>query len=82
MEVTPEGNIKSEHIHTPITQLIDISIEERRRMILTIKGILKKGKTTAAKRPIILTECLLTGPRCFGLTDPGRGFLCQSKRFD
>jgi len=32
-----------------------MSAEERRRMILTIKGILKKGKMIAAKRPIIFT---------------------------
>ena len=57
MDVTPEGNIKSEHIHTPITQLIDMSIEERRRMILTIKGILKRGKIIAANKPIVLTRC-------------------------
>ena len=79
VEVTPEGNIKSEHIHTPITQLMDMSIEERRRMILTIKGILKKGRITAAKRPIILTEYLLTGPRCFGLTGQAGLFMSRQE---
>jgi len=51
-EVKPEGAINSAQPHTPITQLIEMSIEERRRMILTIKGILNNGMTMEATRPI------------------------------
>ena len=79
MEVTPEGNIKSEHIHTPITQLIDMSIEERRRMILTIKGILKKGKITAANKPIVLTGRLLIRTSLLWPNGPGRAFYVRAK---
>ena len=79
LDVKPDGNIKSEHIHTPITQLIDISIEQRRRMILTIKGMLKKGKIIAANKPIVLTGSLLTGTRCFGLTGQGGAFYVKAK---
>ena len=57
-EVKPEGAIKSAHPHTPITQLIDISDEERRRMILTIKGILNKGITIPATKPIFSKMCI------------------------
>ena len=53
LDVMPEWNIKSEHIHTPITQLIDMSADERRRMILTIKGMFHKGNITAAHKPIV-----------------------------
>ena len=59
LEVKPEGAIKSAHIHTPIAQLTDMSAEERRRMILTIKGIFQKGMITAATRPIFSTKFML-----------------------
>jgi len=51
-EVNPDGAINSAHTHTPITQLIDISVEERRRMILTIKGILNSGMVMEAISPM------------------------------
>jgi hypothetical protein len=59
-EVTPDGAIKSAHIHTPITQLMDISSEERRRTILTIKGIFHKGMTIEATKPIFSTIFILS----------------------
>jgi len=59
LEVKPEGAIKSAHIHTPITQLIDMSADDRRRKILTIKGILKKGMRMAATRPIFTRMCMV-----------------------
>ena len=55
LEVNPEGAINSEQIQTPITQLLEISTLERRRMIFTINGMLKNGSTMAAKRLTILT---------------------------
>jgi hypothetical protein len=51
-EVNPEGAINSAHTHTPITQLMDMSIEERRRMILTIKGMLNNGMVMEAISPM------------------------------
>ncbi len=59
LEIRPEGNINSEHIHTPHTQLIDMSADERRRTIWMIIGMFHKGKIIAAHKPIIFTECLL-----------------------
>ena len=55
LEAKPDGAIKSAHIHTPMAQLIDMSDEDLRRTILTIKGILKKGMITPATRPIFCT---------------------------
>jgi hypothetical protein len=55
LEANPEGAINNAHTHTPMAQLIDMSAEERRRMILTIKGILKNGMRTAATKPIFST---------------------------
>lgn len=52
LEIKPAGAIKSTHTHTPMAQLIDISADERRRTILTIKGMLKKGMTMAASWPM------------------------------
>jgi hypothetical protein len=52
LDVKPEGAIKSAQIHTPITQLIDMSADERRRTILTIKGMLNKGMMTDAASPM------------------------------
>jgi hypothetical protein len=68
LEEKPAGAIKSEHTHTPHTQLIDMSAEERRRMIWMIKGIFHKGKITAAHKPIVFMKRLR--------------FLCQGKEFD
>jgi hypothetical protein len=51
-EVNPEGAINSAHTQTPITQLMDMSIEERRRMILTIKGMLNNGMVMEAISPM------------------------------
>src|SRR5450631_1510542 len=51
VEVKPEGAIKMAHTHTPIAQLIEMSEEDRRRTILTIKGMLNKGMTIAASSP-------------------------------
>ena len=69
VDVNPDGAIKSVHTHTPHTQLNEISWDERRWTILTIKGILKKGRIIAAQRPIIFTKRI----SCF---------LCQGKKFD
>ena len=56
VELKPEGAISSEQIQTPMAQLIEISSEDRRCSILTIKGILKKGKIMAATKPIVFTK--------------------------
>ncbi len=56
VEVNPKGAIKSVHIHTPHNQINEISCDERSLTILTIKGILKKGRMIAAARPIIFTN--------------------------
>ena len=52
LDVNPEGAINSAQLHTPITQLMDMSAEERRRTILTINGILNKGMTIDAISPM------------------------------
>ena len=49
-EVKPEGAITIVHTQTPISQLLEISSEDRRRMTLMIKGILKNGKMMAAHK--------------------------------
>jgi len=52
-DVNPEGAIRIVHIHTPHAQLNEISCADRRLTILTIKGILKNGKITAANKLIV-----------------------------
>ena len=48
-------------------------------MILTIKGILKKGKITAANKPIVLTGCLLTRTPPLWPNGPERAFYARAK---
>ncbi len=52
VEIKPDGAIKIEQIHTPIAQMMDMSRDERRLTILTIKGMFQKGMTIAATRPM------------------------------
>ncbi len=53
VDVKPAGAISKEHTHTPITQLMDISADERRLTILTIKGMFHKGRAMEAMRPMV-----------------------------
>jgi hypothetical protein len=56
VELMLDGNIPMIQTQTPMAHTRLISWEERRRMIRTIRGMLKKGKTTAETSPNVLTR--------------------------
>jgi hypothetical protein len=49
----PDGNIAKRQNHTPIAQYKLISFDERRLIILTIRGMFQRGRIIAAMRDIL-----------------------------
>ena len=52
-DINAAGSIKTVHTHTPTAQAIEISRDDLRIIILTIKGIFQNGKIVAVIIPTV-----------------------------
>ena len=58
LDKRPEGSISKEQTQTPMTQLMEMSADERRLTILMISGMFHNGKLTEAAKPICSTNVI------------------------